>query len=65
MKSNAFNLVMKKLFLEANPGVLAKTAKQTGRSAQFVQMVFWGERRSKNVERVLDEAMLRSLRERV
>ena len=62
MDSNAVNLVIKKLFLEANRGMLSEVSQRTKRSPQFVRMVFWGQRRSKNVERALQKAMMRCLR---
>ena len=62
MNSNAFKLVIKKLFLEANRGLLSEVAQRTGRSHQFVSMVYWRHRRSKNVERALRKAMMRYLR---
>jgi len=62
MDSNALNLVIKKLFLDANRGLLAEISRQTQRSPQFIRMVYWRQRRSQVVEKALRKAMMRCLR---
>jgi hypothetical protein len=69
MKHTTPAQIEKILWLRAHRGILSLVGRKTGYTPQFVRLVFWGERRSKDgrIERMLrrHEASMTQARRRV